>query len=70
MRFNIILRGLPMGTVMLGVLVTPPAVADRPMPAHKVLEPIRQGNLTIFPVVAATNANHLLVLGHGYRTSV
>jgi hypothetical protein len=47
-----------------------PAAADKPMPAYKVLEPIQQGNLTIFPVLGSTthDTSQFLTLDEGMRS--
>jgi hypothetical protein len=49
--------GVLISATVLGASLAPPAVADKPMPAYKVaykiLEPLHERNLAIFPVVAA-----------------
>jgi ARG and Rhodanese-Phosphatase-superfamily-associated Protein domain len=73
MRFKIVISSLFMAGVMALALFPHTQVEAGEVPGashYKVLSPVRHGNLTVFPVVAATthDTNEFLTLDEGLRS--
>jgi hypothetical protein len=70
---QIIVPGLLLGAMAAALFCLPSGISAGPAPInqkYQVLDPIRQGNLTIFPVVAATShdTSEFLTLDEGLRS--
>ena len=70
MRFKIVAVSVVMLLAGLAAFNQRPASAGEITPGYKVLEPIRHGNLTIFPVVAAKSypTGEFITLDEGLRS--
>jgi hypothetical protein len=66
----VLLRVLALAGLALFLPSSAPAGGVAPATGYKVLEPIRQGNLTVFPVVAAQShdSQDSLTLDEGLRS--
>ncbi len=69
-RFLFALPALALAGIALFIPSSAPAGGVTPAAGYKVLEPIRQGNLTVFPVVAAQShdTQDFLTLDEGLRS--